>query len=106
MKDLFRPGGKKISKSVKREQTENEASLGGATSDERKSFLKDPETGLLKEIRQRMRSGASSKRQTTTDASEVQSSLADQHAKRLKVAKSSRVTLGVDNKPPRVQKKR
>jgi len=61
---------------------------------------------VTKEIRPRLRSGATANRVAAGPGdTPTASSLADKHAKRLKVAKSSRVTLGATPdgqvKPPR-----
>ena len=66
--------------------------------------------GNPKQIRQRLRSGAAENRTADSDnayAADGGSSLAQSHAKRLKVAKSSRVTIGANDamKPPRFAKR-
>ena len=66
--------------------------------------MHDSESGITKEIRPRLRSGATNQRANNQSEQATPNSLADKHAKRLKVAKSSRVTLGANDggKPPRI----
>ena len=59
--------------------------------EERKNFLVNDQEPY-KEIRQRLRSGAHVQRGPTPNSDAK--SIADQHAKRLRVAKSSRLTIG------------
>ena len=64
-------------------------------AEERKNFLlNDQEIGAKKEIRTRMRSGSRDNRKFEAD----KRNLAESHAKRLKVAKSSRITINADDK--------
>ena len=59
VKELYKPGSLRQSKSLRRNTDIGEV----APTDDRKSFLiHDPETGLQKEIRPRMKSGAALKR--------------------------------------------
>lgn len=95
------PGSKRISKSVRRDTATDTEGADGV--EERKNFLvNDPETGIQKEIRPRLRSGANARDNVVNASSEEAKSLADQHAKRLRVAKSSRISITDSHqKPPR-----
>lgn len=105
VKEIFKPNSSKdTNMSLKKNQLSDYESLPGANAEERKSFLVDPDTGVNKEIKQRLRSGYSENRDTkSVNAQEI----AEQHSKRLKVAKSSRISLGAPEamKPPRMQRK-
>jgi len=103
VKDLYAPGGKRASKSQRPiELTDNETTE--ATEDRKNFLMHDSESGITKEIRPRLRSGATNQRANNQSEQATPNSLADKHAKRLKVAKSSRVTLGANDggKPPRI----
>ena len=77
VKDLYMPGAKRISKSVRRDIATDSEAVDEV--EERKNYLvSDPETGIKKEIRPRLRSGANAQRENIVNApSEEAKSLAD-----------------------------
>ena len=91
--------------------SDNEAIMNNQNAEERKAYLAtEADQAIQKQIRPRLRSGAAFNTETMggninpTEAASESKQLADQHAKRLKVAKSSRVTLGLSEaqKPSRL----
>lgn len=95
MKDLYKPGGKRNEQHIEVGSAEAEIKSG---SEEHKNYLvNDQEAYGNKEIRMRMRSGARDGRLFEAYSSDKKS-LADSHAKRLKVAKSTRITIDAEEK--------
>lgn len=91
--------------------SDNEANVNNQNAEERKAYLAtEADQAIQKQIRPRLRSGAAFNTENVGGINPAAASeskqLADQHAKRLKVAKSSRVTLGlseVQQKPSRLR---
>ena len=90
--------------------SDNEANMNNQNAEERKAYLAtEADQAIQKQIRPRLRSGAAFNTENmggiNPSAASESKQLADQHAKRLKVAKSSRVTLGLSEaqKPSRLR---